>query len=83
MEPERILPAISDDYTRGYRDGVQDMSNRLLGADQFDPIKSTQEIGDATLGLQVVGIAQAPGLGEDISVAVLDTGIDRDHPDLT
>ena len=73
-------------YLEGYRDGVSDLVRRLGGeADQ----ESTHDADAAdfvdndqlTWGLQAVNIAAAGYTGLGVRVAVLDTGMDLDHPD--
>lgn len=76
-----VMPAPG--YVQGYRDGVDDLANRLgnddgSGGNDGPLFEDTEEF---TWGLQAVGIELAGFTGEGIKVAVLDTGMDLEHPD--
>lgn len=90
IEPERMFYAIGDgtlplSYLRGYRDAV----NHL-----FDVSTSTSDEGDkggvaatfvddaqSTWGLKATRVVNSRFTGQGIKVAVLDTGMDLNHPD--
>jgi len=74
-----VLPG--PEFVQGYRAGVEDLSRRL-GED------TTEEAGpvfddsaEATWGLQAVGWGPEVPAAAGIRVAVLDTGMDLEHPD--
>jgi subtilisin len=80
VEAERVQRAIglSEEYLRGFRDAAQFLHSRVSGA------MATAQPGDTdklTWGLQATGVADSPETGAGITVAVLDTGLDLDHPD--
>lgn len=91
VEPEyvqHVLPAAGDDqYLRGYRDGVADVSARLLGdagvklASAADAAAEFSDNAQFTWGLQATGIPSSSFTGAGIKVAVLDTGFTLSHPD--
>lgn len=96
MEPEQVMHALADDparlgaasleYLRGYRDAVNTLYAALTG-EAATPI--AQEIGVARLadsaaftwGLQATKVSQSRYGGRNVRVAVLDTGMDLNHPD--
>jgi subtilisin family serine protease len=89
--PELIHRVLGPDYVQGYRDGVADLSNRLGTSDQR-PDRSAGSAGarasygdtdELTWGLQATHAATSGRSGRGIRVAVLDTGMDLDHPDFT
>jgi subtilisin family serine protease len=72
-------------YWIGYRDAVNQLVEKMLGAGAS---ASGTGIGAqfidetaSTWGLQATRVAQSNFTGRGIRVAVLDTGIDRGHPD--
>ncbi len=85
---------IPADYLRGYREGVRQLVESLLGAagltapgaggQPFVPVNVPPDIDESrfTWGLQAIGADKSNFLGERARVAVLDTGVDLDHPDL-
>ncbi|HKJ12195.1 MAG TPA: S8 family serine peptidase [Ornithinimicrobium sp.] len=74
-----ILPAPG--FLEGYRAGVEDLSRRL-GEDPGERPGPVFEDGeDATWGLHAIGWAPDSPAGAGIRVAVLDTGMDLEHPD--
>jgi subtilisin len=94
VEPERVQRAIggslsggsvsggplSEEYLRGFRDAAQFLHSRIEGAGAVAPA----QFGDTdklTWGLQATGVADSPETGAGLAVAVLDTGLDLDHPD--
>lgn len=90
IEPERVVYAIgarSDlpPYLRGYRDGVNQLVDKLLAdgevpyeVDEEEPELSEEEL---TWGLQVTGVPTSTFTGQGVRIAVLDTGLDLNHPD--
>ncbi len=83
VEPERVQRALggplSEEYLRGFRDAAQFLHSQLDGA-----AVAPAQFGDTdklTWGLQATGVADSPETGAGIVVAVLDTGLDLDHPD--
>jgi subtilisin family serine protease len=85
VEPERVYHVLQepgrDDYVRGYRDGVDDLSARLLTTAAEVVTPAFQDNAQFTWGLQATGVASAPLSGKGVKVAVLDTGFDFNHPD--
>lgn len=77
---ESLLP-----YIRGYRDGLVSLVDRLERSTV--PAKLAMRLAEdtsaLTYGLQMIGFKEGqPKLtGKGVRVAVLDTGIDIDHPD--
>jgi subtilisin family serine protease len=71
------LPSGVADYLRGYRDAVNHLAERLLLPTPSEPPDETEW----TWGLQATNVAATQFTGEGIRVAVLDTGLDLDHPD--
>lgn len=93
IEPEYIAypsappygnPAL--EYVRGYRDAVNQLYEQLagrgdaLGADA-DVSATLEDTPEFTWGLQATGARTSRFSGQGIRVAVLDTGMDLDHPD--
>ncbi|MGY1828434.1 MULTISPECIES: S8 family serine peptidase [unclassified Blastococcus] len=80
----RVLEGPGAGYARGYRDGVTDLTARLLAAPGDAPAGSRARFEDtrsSTWGVQAVGADSSSRSGRGIRVAVLDTGFDLDHPD--
>jgi subtilisin len=84
VEPERVQRAIggslSEEYLRGFRDAAQFLHSQVAG----DTAVAPTQLGDTdklTWGLQATGVADSPETGAGITIAVLDTGLDLDHPD--
>ncbi len=92
IQPERVLYALgqrglSADYLRGYRDATTHLY------DQVEPQQGQQaahrhqvdspDFNDckATWGLKATRVLDSTYSGLGIKVAVLDTGLDLDHPD--
>ncbi len=76
-----VLP--SPGYVEGYRDGVDDLANRLGiddGAGGTDGV-SFEDTDAFTWGLHAIGMELSGFTGQGIKVAVLDTGMDLEHPD--
>ena len=91
VEPERIHHALTDTlteaYTAGYTHGAADLAARLsgAGASAVPTLPSTagtfQDTSQYTWGLQAVCVTRSTHTGSGITIAVLDTGFDLDHPD--
>ena len=94
MEPERVVYALQDmmttktdistqaTYLEGYRDGVQNLVNALLNGSRSTPQTTGNELGTSEVwGLHATGVLNSPFSGQGVKIAVLDTGLDLDHPD--
>jgi subtilisin len=82
-----VSEAWTVEYLRGYRDAVNQLIARLLGepADGVpepitEPLAALNE-AELTWGLQVTRAGSSRRTGRGIRVAVLDTGLDLQHPD--
>jgi subtilisin family serine protease len=91
VEAERIVYAIEGGslagYVQGFRDGVDDLAQRVLGLDattaaegELTPAETFVDT-DTTWGLKAVGVVGTTWTGKGIRIAVLDTGFDAGHPD--
>lgn len=95
VEPERIMHALSlpesqggvefpFEYLKGYRDAVNHLYASLTGAPAEEEGFQAAAFMDAALftwGLQATQVVPSRFSGRGIRVAVLDTGMDLDHPD--
>ncbi|RBY90370.1 peptidase S8 [Blastococcus sp. TBT05-19] len=90
VSPELVHHVLGDEtrsYTAGYRDGVADLSGRLLagepvpGAAPPAAAARFEDTAQATWGVQAVRADASARTGRGIRVAVLDTGFDAAHPD--
>jgi subtilisin family serine protease len=92
VSPELVHHVLADApgaYTAGYRDGVADLSDRLLAAEAAPGVPSRsvavparfEDTAGLTWGLQAVRADASARTGRGIRVAVLDTGFDAAHPD--
>jgi subtilisin family serine protease len=93
VEPEYIYHALADapmfsgDYARGFRDGVNDFYDRVVGRgrdgelEEMDLAAVFQDNAQFTWGLQATRVNTSRLNGQGVRVAVLDTGIDLQHPD--
>jgi subtilisin len=85
VEPERVLHALagqlSEEYLRGFRDAATYLHS--VAAEQSGPERSApiEDSDEYTWGLQVTGVGAAAETGAGTTVAVLDTGLDLEHPD--
>lgn len=75
------------DYIHGYRDAVNQLADKILGESGaaateagIEPMEVFNE-GQFTWGLQATKAAQSNFTGRGVRVAVLDTGMDLQHPD--
>ncbi|TFV67001.1 UNVERIFIED_ORG: peptidase S8 [Bacillus sp. AZ43] len=94
VSPELVHHVLQDvlEYTRAYRDGVDDLAERVLHAANGDgnghgtltgvrAAPRFEDTAQATWGIQAVRADSSPFSGRGIAVAVLDTGFDLEHPD--
>lgn len=93
IEPEYIArlsaapPAVSGlEYLRGYRDAVVHVYDQFAGGEERAAAEAEiraafQDTQQATWGLQATGVLTSRHSGQGIRVAVLDTGLDLNHPD--
>ncbi|TCK25609.1 S8 family serine peptidase [Pseudonocardia endophytica] len=87
VEPERVQRAIGDlseEYLRGFADAAQFLHGKAGGAAPGAGRVGVAQFGDtdqATWGLQATGVLEAKETGKGVTVAVLDTGLDLEHPD--
>ncbi|MEB3179085.1 MAG: S8 family serine peptidase [Nostocaceae cyanobacterium] len=88
IEPEQIMYALGDtgfskgaEYLQGYRDAINNLVDQLLlpTEQQIQMAAFTED--KATWGLQATKVVDSPFSGRGIKVAVLDTGLDLNHPD--
>ncbi len=86
--PGAPLP-MSAEFLRGYQRAVNDLVNHLLGAGGMpalggEAVMEAAGFADtsaATWGLQATRVASSTLSGRGLRVAILDTGIDLQHPD--
>ena len=79
-----VLPAaVTAEYLEGYRDGIAGLAQRLSSGDRSVRTSSAPAVDEtqSTWGLQVTLAAASRYSGRGIRVAILDTGLDLDHPD--
>ncbi|MCZ2860447.1 S8 family serine peptidase [Blastococcus sp. VKM Ac-2987] len=85
VSPELVHSVLADagEYARGYRDGVADLTGRLLvpGAAEEEAAARFADTPSATWGVQAVRADASSRSGRGVRVAVLDTGFDLAHPD--
>ena len=90
VEPERILYAIQDvaispEYVRGYRDGIDNLYEQLTARTEATVDGAVaalvQDDASSTWGLQATRSSTSSGTGAGVRVAVLDTGFALDHAD--
>ena len=71
---------VSRKYLEGYRDGINQLIDKLMVTEPAEAAAALAE-SSATWGLQATRVLESPYSGAGIRVAVLDTGMDLDHPD--
>jgi subtilisin len=77
------------EYLRGYREGVEDLCRRLAESSPVSPAElgaleqamAFQDTEALTWGLQATQAGSSSRDGKGVRVAVLDTGLDLQHPD--
>lgn len=78
------VATLDQDYLRGYRDGISELVDRLLGNEVAEGERAAVARVDetaATWGLQATRVMGSSLTGAGIRVAVLDTGFDHTHQD--
>ncbi|MBW0091370.1 S8 family serine peptidase [Pseudonocardia sp. KRD-184] len=84
-EPERVhhlRGALSEEYLRGFADAAAFLHAQAVDLpveEAAEPV--AEDTDELTWGLQVTRAATVPETGAGISVAILDTGLDLEHPD--
>ncbi|MFO0820864.1 MAG: S8 family serine peptidase [Pirellulales bacterium] len=90
IEPERMFYALGDGalplaYLRGYRDAVNHLFDKAAGpaieAAGADATATFVDDAQSTWGLKATNVVNSRWTGRGIKVAVLDTGLDLQHPD--
>ncbi len=97
VEPERIMYALTFpadatvtqfpfEYLRGYKDAINHLYDSLTSASGELAVDAAAAAGftdtaQFTWGLQATRVNQSRFSGRGVRVAVLDTGLDLDHPD--
>ncbi len=80
------------DYLKGYRDGINSLLENLnqragkgdvAGQEIMDLGRRFTDSDKATWGIKATGVQESPYSGKGINIAVLDTGVFKDHVDLT
>ena len=75
-------PAMPLDYLRGYRDAVDQLVGRIVGSSGVAELGvAAVDESQVTWGLQATNVPASSFSGKGIRVAVLDTGLDLQHPD--
>lgn len=77
------VATLDPDYLRGYRDGISELVDRLIGGEQAESLRKPSRIDEttATWGLEAIKVIGSSLTGAGIKVAVLDTGFDHTHQD--
>jgi subtilisin family serine protease len=84
IEPGRAAPA---EYLRGYQAAVNQLIDGLVGGAHVSQraatpaVMTTPDLSQATWGLYASRVLESQFSGRGIRVAVLDTGMDLNHPD--
>lgn len=88
IEPEYRCYALNTplEYLRGYRDAVNHLYEELTrggsaAAISGSPQGGYQDTPQLTWGLQATKVNTSPFTGQGVKVAILDTGMDLNHPD--
>jgi subtilisin family serine protease len=84
-EPERlhhVRGSLSEEYLRGFADAAAFLHTQAVDAPVDGELRDlVEDTAELTWGLQVTNVAAVAEGGAGITVAVLDTGLDLDHPD--
>ena len=72
---------VSRQYLEGYRDAVNQLIDKLMVTEPATAAVAALAESSATWGLQATRVLESCSSGAGIRVAVLDTGMDLDHPD--
>jgi subtilisin len=92
IEPERYVYKISSyDYLRGYRDGINNLIEKLKHNEQKVPseevIRNMQDqyvdTEQCSWGITATRVMESSFTGKGINIAVLDTGLFKEHADLS
>ncbi|MEL7011462.1 MAG: S8 family serine peptidase [Cyanobacteria bacterium J06588_4] len=89
IRPEQYMYATtnsSSEYLRGYKDGVSSLIDNLNNNQTgFSKQANSSAFlnGNATWGLEATNVINSTYSGRGIKVAVLDTGLDLNHPDFS
>ncbi|MEG4092530.1 S8 family serine peptidase [Microcoleus sp. Pol12B4] len=87
IEPERTFYAIGDglpaDYLRGYRDAVNNLYDKATTTEaaEIEKQECFSDDSESTWGLKATKVINSLLTGSGMKVAVLDTGMDLQHPD--
>jgi subtilisin len=89
VEPERVVHAfegVTGEYLRGFRDAAVALSSAgaappARGVATPSAAAPAVDESRVTWGLQAVGAHTSASTGNGVKVAVLDTGVDLQHPD--
>jgi subtilisin family serine protease len=89
VEPEWIMEALEDEsslsYLRGYRDAVDHLYQQHSGGATAEALglggSALADTDAATWGLAATRVTSSRFSGQGVRVAVLDTGLDLQHPD--
>lgn len=91
IEPEYVYHALADlsglplEYLRGYRDAINHLYDQLTGTGAVEgeeALIAFQDTAQFTWGLQATRVNTSRFSGQGVRVAVLDTGLDLQHPDV-
>lgn len=90
VEPEGIMYALNDqqglsiDYLRGFKDAAVTLYEKAARGAEAEPAEIAAAFADTeslTWGLEATRVADSRYTGRGVRVAVLDTGLDLQHPD--
>jgi subtilisin family serine protease len=92
VEPEGIMYALNDqqglslEYLRGFKDAAVSLYEKAARGAEGEPAEIAAAFTDTeslTWGLEATRVAESRYTGRGIRVAVLDTGLDLQHPDFS
>jgi subtilisin family serine protease len=85
VEDERFVYAVDNEYLRGFKDAANAVYAGLTDVAVPRRLESNVDVAfdesQSTWGLQATGIVETRFAGKGVRIAVLDTGIDQQHPD--